>query len=335
VGASVLVVANELDIHAKAACSILRSDFGVEAITLDIARFPAIPGVYRQEFCSSFSVVGDAVLDDVRSVWWRRPSRCSIPSSVDPSHDNFRQSECDDFIQGLLWSLDVVWINDPGAQHVASRKVVQLETAIAIGLPVPETLITNDPAAAADFFSSRQKRTIYKRTGTGSEQFTETRLMKDADLSRLAAINLAPTTFQEFIEAECDLRVVWVAGEALAVRIDSQAGVGWVDSRLDNSVAFEPYELPARVSELLNLLMRKLGLAFGVIDLRVSAVDGQIYFLEVNPQGQFAYLEIKSGLPIFQSLAALLAGVAPLSPATKPAPVDSTVMVIADSSDVL
>jgi hypothetical protein len=97
-------------------------------------------------------------------------------------------------------------------------------------------------------------------------------------------------------------------------------------------VAFEPYELPARVSELLNLLMRKLGLAFGVIDLRVSAVDGQIYFLEVNPQGQFAYLEIKSGLPIFHSLAALLARVAPLSPATKPAPVDSTVMVTADSS---
>jgi hypothetical protein len=51
--------------------------------------------------------------------------------------------------------------------------------------------------------------------------------------------------------------------------------------------------------------MGTLGLSFGVLDLRVG-LDGEYYFLEVNPQGQFAYLEIKTGLPIFTSLANLL-----------------------------
>lgn len=91
------------------------------------------------------------------------------------------------------------------------------------------------------------------------------------------------------------------------MRIDSQSGAGWVDSRMDNSVAFTPYDLGDDVAEALHQLMDCLGLAFGVIDLRVSASDGQVYFLEVNPQGQFAYLEIKTGLPITRSLAGLLA----------------------------
>ena len=43
-GASVLVVANESDLHAKALCSTLSRDFGVDAVTLDIGRFPSVSG---------------------------------------------------------------------------------------------------------------------------------------------------------------------------------------------------------------------------------------------------------------------------------------------------
>ena len=52
--------------------------------------------------------------------------------------------------------------------------------------------------------------------------------------------------------------------------------------------------------------MRGLGLVFGVIDLRVGR-DGAHHFLEVNPQGQFADVEVRTGLPVFRSLAGLLA----------------------------
>lgn len=45
--------------------------------------------------------------------------------------------------------------------------------------------------------------------------------------------------------------------------------------------------------------------AFGVLDIRLG-LDGEYYFLEVNPQGQFADLEIKTGLPIFVGLARFL-----------------------------
>ena len=304
---SVVVVTDESDVHAKATCSILQSEFGVKATIVDTARFPSAAGEFRQSHQECTHQVGGVPLDEVRAVWWRRPAPCTVPTGLDPSHDEFRQIECDGFIQGLLWSLDSFWVNDPGAQRTASRKIVQLSAAKAAGLAVPETLITNNPATAAQFIADRQEPTIYKRTGTGPGPFTETRMMTTEDLPRLSQITLAPTTFQEYIDAECDLRVVWIAGQSWTVRIDSQSGAGWLDSRLDNSVAFAPFDLPVSVSASLDSLMAALGLVFGVIDLRMSVRDREIYFLEVNPQGQFAYLEIKSGLPIMRGLAALLA----------------------------
>jgi D-alanine-D-alanine ligase-like ATP-grasp enzyme len=52
--------------------------------------------------------------------------------------------------------------------------------------------------------------------------------------------------------------------------------------------------------------MSTLGLAYGAIDFRVDP-GGQIYFLEVNPAGQFLYLQARVDIPIVEALAALLA----------------------------
>jgi hypothetical protein len=303
-GAPILVVAEPGDIHAEAVSAVLRKEHDVEPIRIGTSSFPSKSGSFGLTGCGVTNVFDGEEIADARSVWWRRSPPCDVPQGVNRSHNEYRQAECDGFIQGLLWSVPAVWVNDPGAERVASRKVVQLATARATGLAVPETLVTNDPVRAAAFIAERGP-TIYKRTGTSHSEFSETRLVGPNDLKRLEGIRASPTTFQDYIEAEADLRVVWIAGEVWAVRIDSQAGTGWLDSRLDNSVDFDLYELPETIRAALGRCMRHLGLSFGVIDLRVG-VNGQIYFLEVNPQGQFAYLEFKSGAAIFRSLACLL-----------------------------
>jgi len=304
---SVLVVTEHGDVHAEAMRAVLRRDHGITPIQIDIRDFPQEFGSYRLSASrGSRTIFGSIELDDVRSVWWRRAHPCSIPPSIRSADDAFRQTECDGFIQGLTWSLPAIWVNNPGAERIASRKIVQLQAAAEAGFTVPETLITNDPSEAASFIESRPRDVIYKRTGTSrAAEFCETRLVTQRDLARLGSIRTAPTTFQDYIEAEADLRVVWIAGCEWSVRIDSQSGAGRVDSRIDSSVDFAPYELPSSVSRSLATLMDKLGLAFGVVDLRLGR-DKEIYFLEVNPQGQFAYMEIKTGLPIFASLANLL-----------------------------
>lgn len=303
---AVLVVAEAGDLHADAVCAILRRDHDVEPIRVDTTAFPEAAGSFHLGGAGGSRCLGGTEIHDVRSVWWRRAFPCRIPPSVNRDDDEFRQAECDAFAQGLLWSVEAVWINDPGCERVASRKIVQLAAARAAGLAVPETLITNDPGKAAEFIDGRARPTIYKRTGTSRAHFAETRLITADEVRQLGGIRTAPTTFQEYVEAEADLRIVWLPGEVWAVRIDSQSGAGWLDSRLDNRVDFSRYELPPATVTALGSLMARLGLAFGVIDMRIGR-DGEIYFLEVNPQGQFAYLEFKTELPIFESLASCLA----------------------------
>lgn len=304
----VLIVTEHDDVHGAALATSLLRSHGIEAIITDLRDFPDRKGSFRLGADgTSRALPRNRSLDDVRAVWWRRPHLARVPLGSRPEDDQFRQAECDGFIQGLLWSIPALWVNEPGAERRATRKLVQLDMAVRAGLAVPETLVTNDPDQARDFITSRPGAVIYKRTGTQRGEFSETRVVTDRDLRRLASIRSSPTTFQDYIDPQADVRIVWIAGTEMTVTIDSPAGLGRVDSRLDTTVEFAPHRLPASVSAALSTLMADLGLIFGVVDMRVG-LNGEYYFLEVNPQGQFAYLEIKTGLPMFRTLADLLAG---------------------------
>ncbi|MEZ4456069.1 MAG: hypothetical protein R2882_05895 [Gemmatimonadales bacterium] len=78
-----------------------------------------------------------------------------------------------------------------------------------------------------------------------------------------------------------------------------------MDVRLNN-VPYRPHELPLEVQERILLLMRRLGLEYGAIDFRLTP-EGEYVFLEINPAGQFLYIEQATGLPIAAALAGHLA----------------------------
>ena len=73
-------------------------------------------------------------------------------------------------------------------------------------------------------------------------------------------------------------------------------------------------EIPDEVEEKLLELKRRLGLVFGAIDMRLTPA-GDYVFLEINPGGQFMYIEAASGLPIAEAMAAELHGMDGTGPA--------------------
>jgi len=311
----VLVVSPHDDLHALGVISVLRRAHRATVYQLDMQTFP-------RSASASFSIDGgdsqltrahwkgsDGLLDldRVKSVWWRRPHGAEIErlfTGID--HGRFVQTECDHFLQGLLWSRRSLWVNDPMNNLRAGRKIVQLARARDAQLTLPATLITNDAVEARHFVESLPGRAIFKRTGGGPGPASKTSFVTPDIIGRLDSIVDSPTTFQSYVEATLDLRVIWIDGELWTVSIDSQRGASPEDSRFDNSVAFEQYALPHSVADRLSTLMNNLGLVYGAIDLRVG-VDGEFYFLEVNPAGQFVYLELKTGLPIMAALASVLA----------------------------
>jgi hypothetical protein len=82
---------------------------------------------------------------------------------------------------------------------------------------------------------------------------------------------------------------------------------GHVDGRLDSTAAYRAHRLPAEIERRLGAMMSILGLRYATIDLRLDS-EGDYVFLDLNPQGQYLYVEIRTGQPMTRALVDLLVG---------------------------
>jgi glutathione synthase/RimK-type ligase-like ATP-grasp enzyme len=165
-------------------------------------------------------------------------------------------------------------------------------------------LITNDFYAAAAFVAvgttigKPLRHSLVERGETGEVLFT-TRLesLKPGDRQ---AVALAPVIYQSEIPKAYDIRATVVGERVFAAAIYSQdqreTEVDWRSgTRLD--LRHEPISLPKDVIEKCLALTSALDLRYGAIDL-VADGDGRHWFLEINPNGQWAWIERRTGLPL-------------------------------------
>ena len=79
-----------------------------------------------------------------------------------------------------------------------------------------------------------------------------------------------------------------------------------VDWRIDLTATWSTHNLPEDVQRKLLKLFDELNLHYGCVDLRLQP-DGVYVFFEVNPAGQFLFIEIDTGQPLTYAMAHLLA----------------------------
>ena len=308
----ILVVSTPTDEHALAVLAEL-SKLGAQAQILDLSEFPQQFGLalrYHQgERDFSFGCKeGGLDLENCGAVWWRRPQVPQISSEITrPSHRDFAMNECQEALAGLWHALDAFWVNDPARDQIAHRKIYQLRIAQDVELEVPETLVTSCSRAAREFIQTHnEEQVIYKSFSATEQEWRETRLLKKEEADLLGNVRFAPVIFQDYVEAVCDLRVTLVGDEVFAVAIHSQETSYKVDFRMDiGNARIETTSLPESVEERLRALMHRMGLVYGAIDMRLTP-DGRYVFLEVNPAGQWLFVERPSGQPIASALARLL-----------------------------
>lgn len=119
-----------------------------------------------------------------------------------------------------------------------------------------------------------------------------------------------PWFLQETIEARFDLTVLFIDGKMFAQRLDRQTfkGLDWrkhIGTEMD--AGWENVVLPKRLTNKINEYMRKLKLRFGRLDFLVKAEDlDDSLFLEVNPNGQWAWMDLKMNNGIFDAMVAFL-----------------------------
>lgn len=309
----ILVISHHRDEHAQSVMVEL-SRRGVATRMLDLARFPLelclamqYDGVGGNQFTFGCDDTG-LDLADCGAVWWRRPQQPSVGAQVSrAAHQNFALSESHEALYGLWQSLNAFWINEPARDMVANRKAYQLKVAGELGFEIPQTLISNCPLAARDFVNRLGVgKVIYKAFSATEQDWRETRILRAEELDKLDNVKYAPVIFQSYIEADVDLRITIVGDRIFAAAIHSQDTSYKVDFRMDIAAAkVEAATLPSEVEAKLLALMRHLGLIYGAIDMR-RRPDGSHVFLEINPAGQWLFIERQTGQKITEALAAKL-----------------------------
>ena len=311
----ILVISHEQDPHAERVLRHLEAD-GRQVLLLNLSELPN-----RATLSIEYDGQGHPRIDYLRAtgqsyslhsagaVWWRRPQVPDLSSVTDPQVNLFTANEWNEAINGLWQLLDARWMNDPTRDDAAARKARQLRLAAEVGLKVPRTLITSDPRRARAFVAARTGlETIYKTFSCTHTIWRETRLLREEDLEHLETVRLAPVIFQEFIPADCDLRITAVGGKLFPAAIQSVQRQGAIDFRTSmGDAVVRSEQLPAEISEKLAALLNRLGLVYGAIDMRRTP-DGEYYFFEVNTAGEFLFIEDRTAQPIARAIADWLAG---------------------------
>ncbi len=309
----ILIISSQEDSHAMAILEYLKNR-NVSVHLLDLSQFPqksriSIESNHKGEHIYTFIDEGVKIdLSQCSVIWWRRPQPFQIHEDIQSPEDiNFIYTECHATLTGVWASLNPFWINNPIRDEEASKKIYQLSLAQKLGLIIPDTCITNDPIKAKKFISLHGKKQIIYKPFSGTEEtWRETRLLKEEEHTLIESVKYSPVIFQEYIKAEADLRITVVGKEIFTVAIYTNNASYKVDFRMVmNEATMEAYELPIEIKMLLLKLMDNLGLVYGAIDMRLKA-NGDYIFLEINPSGQWLFVEDGTHLPITKTFAELM-----------------------------
>jgi hypothetical protein len=111
-----------------------------------------------------------------------------------------------------------------------------------------------------------------------------------------------PWLLQKQIEADSDVTVVFVAGRCFAFALDRTTfeGVDWRKHINKTELDWHRIKLPQLLEDSIRLYMDEAGLQFGRFDF--LCVGDDYYFLEVNPNGQWAWLDMDGSEGVFDAV---------------------------------
>lgn len=247
--------------------------------------------------------------ETLTSILYRLPTflRASY-LAVRPLEERFERTHWLTFLNSLTLFQSARWINGPVETYRAEFKPLQLSLALRLGFDVPRTVVTNSLDAwdelatdASDVLALKGVDTVIERT-ENEEYFGYTNMLAKRDVVGRNVAS-APFVLQQAVQGKLDLRVSIVGDKVWCASIVDKAGDALPgDWRIhQRNAVFCNYTLPAPIAERCVLLTRLLGLEFAAIDLALA--DGKYYFLEVNPTGEWAWLQESLGFEIADSIA--------------------------------
>lgn len=274
-----------------------------EGLRLSLLRLRAVRAVWYRRWAAEQRFASVRLVADAGEVSW--PAHAELLR-----HLGAESRKLGELLFARL--ADLPWLTRPDA--VSPLKPAVLAVAAEVGIDVPRTLITTRRAELASF--AAEVGTVITKPLSEARTFQiagrahalHTRSLSGDDIAQLPE-RFAPSLFQERLEKSYELRVFFLAGECHAMAIFSQADPRTRDDfrhyNLERPARMVPYRLRLELAARISVLMRRLGLETGSLDL-VRTPGGRTVFLEVNPVGQFGMVSKPCNYHLEEKVAAQL-----------------------------
>jgi hypothetical protein len=236
------------------------------------------------------------------AIWIRRPDHPAPNPGVSEADRKFAEMEYRSFYHSLAYSLETlpVWcINKFSAARFIHNKAVQLNLARACGLRVPGTLLSNSPGRIRAFLAHNPGRTIgkgftphvWQRENEGGVSVTETFELTPERLPADEILTYAPGIYQGRVEKQFDIRMVLMGDRVYSFALhNTKRALDWRQDAGLGNIQVEIVPTPPEVVKGILEFARKARICFGSADFAVDH-EGQWWFLEINEQGQFLWLD--------------------------------------------
>lgn len=299
-----LILTNSKDATADYLCDRLAlAELEYYRFDTDIALDTIRVTMSAQELRLSWS--GHSVeANGIGTVVYRRPKPFVPPVAGDISLQHHASDEWSEVLEGFLAHVDAErWINYPPRNFTASHKVEQLTRARACGLAVPDWIVTNQAQEASRFLLSHGMELVAKPLASGyiersdpvEDTLVYTQLINPSHEYLFERLSGCPVLFQARVNKSTDVRMIVVDSHTTAVSLTAKDATGSqrLDIRRDNmrDVQYTLVPVPSYVARGVAELIRGYGLRFAAIDFAIDA-DGRWVFFEVNPNGQWAWLDL-------------------------------------------
>jgi glutathione synthase/RimK-type ligase-like ATP-grasp enzyme len=249
---------------------------------------------------------GELSLAEVTAAYYRRPG--NLQADGKGAAAEYVVAEWSAIVRSIWNALEGRWLNSPFSILCAEDKPRQLAAARRVGFQTPETLVTNAFGMARSFLAEGPmiakplRQALINDSELGSVVFTSR--VDSLEESDADGFRRAPVILQREIPKRADIRALVVDGRVFATRILSQVHdetqVDWRRG-VRKDLEHEAIELPAKVFSACVSITRDLDLRFAAIDL-VEDANGHFWFLEANPNGQWAWIQQRTGAPVTHAI---------------------------------
>lgn len=230
---------------------------------------------------------------DTKSIYYRKPM---LPK-LDEFEPCYRNMICRDIIaviNGIVDDFDGKVLTKPYILRKTENKIYQLLYANKHNLLMPESFIGNSIEGANELL---EYRSIIKPITTGKILDGQIKELYNTNYCNeiVEDISLMPIYLQRYIDKKYEVRVTFIDDNFFAVKILTEEKLDW---RKDyGKISYSVIECPKDIVDKCKKILEDFELKFGAFDFIVNHNDEWV-FLEVNPNGQWQWLEVATGIPI-------------------------------------